>query len=193
MHPSPTAETLMIHTIQHRMCVTCVYLRGQASVGSFRSSKSPSLTNLCMHLFTRSLTTLRERTIRQMCPPWPRLPPRMAPRSTFFPSQRSLCPSPNNLADPVRDHRCCLQIGPAFHFAKLLFMFSCCPFLLHTFTPANTEMDRLYVKTVAPQSRLVLTVPTLTLTSVAFVPVIVSSEIKHICLLDSSQPGTQQV
>lgn len=128
MHPSPTAETLKIHTIQHRMCVTCVYLRGQTSVGSFRSSKSPSLTNLCMHLFTRSLTTLRERTIRQMCPPWPRLPPRMAPRSTFFPSQRSLCPSPNNLADPVRDHRCCLQIGPAFHFAKLLFMFSCCPF-----------------------------------------------------------------
>lgn len=175
------------------MCVTCVYLRGQASVGSLQRSKSPSLTNLRMHLCTRSLTTLRERSTRQMCPPWPRLPPRTAPRSTSCPSQRSPCPSPNNLADPVRNHRRRLQTGPLFILQTSFLCFPAVLSLLHTFTPANTETDQLYAKTVGQQSRSVLTLPPFTLTSMAFVPVIVSSEFKHICILDSSQTGTQQV
>lgn len=63
---------------------------------------SVSLTNLRMRLCTRSSTTRRERSTRRTCRPWPRPPPRTAQRSTSFPSQRSPCPSPNNLADPVR-------------------------------------------------------------------------------------------
>lgn len=70
-----------------------------------RRLSSASLTNLRMRLCTRSLTTLRERRTRQTCRPWPRPPPRTAQRSTSFPSQRSPCPSPNNLADPVRTRR----------------------------------------------------------------------------------------
>lgn len=57
-----------------------------------------------MFLCTRSLTTLRERSTRQISLPWPHLPPRMAQRSTSFPSRRSPCLSPNSLADPVRNY-----------------------------------------------------------------------------------------
>lgn len=97
--------------------------------------------NLCMHLCTRSLTTLRERSTRQMCPPWLRLPPRTAPMSTSSPSQRSPCPSPNNLADPVRNHRRCLQIGPASILQNPLFLFSPSSFLCCTpsHPPANPK------------------------------------------------------
>lgn len=140
--PPPPPRNLVTHTVQHRMCVTCVYLRGPALVGSFWRSKSPSVTNLRMHLCTRSLTTLRERSTRQMCPPWPRLHPRTVPRSTSFPSQRSPCPFPNNLADPVRHHRRHLQIGPAFILQISFLCFPAVLSLLHTFTPTNTEMDR---------------------------------------------------
>lgn len=60
------------------------------------------MTNCSMCPCTRSLKTLRERSTRQISPPWPRPPPRMVPKSTSFPSQRSPSLSPNSLADPVR-------------------------------------------------------------------------------------------
>lgn len=62
------------------------------------------MTNPSLCLCTRSLKTPRERSTRQISPPWPRLPLRMAPRSTSFPSLRSPCLSPSSLADPVRHY-----------------------------------------------------------------------------------------
>lgn len=62
------------------------------------------MTNPSMYLCARSLKTLRVRSTRQISPPWPLLPPRMARRFTSFPSLRSPCLSPNSLADPVRNY-----------------------------------------------------------------------------------------
>ena len=70
---------------------------------SGRMVESGWLIPACV-LYTRSLKTLRERSTRQISPPSPRHPPRMAPRSTSFPSPRSPCLSPSSLADLVRPH-----------------------------------------------------------------------------------------
>lgn len=102
-----------------------------------RGLSSASLTNLRMRLCTRSLTTPRERSTRRTCRPWLRPPPRTAQRSTSFPSQRSPCPSPNNLADPVRTRRRRLPLCETHFYVSPL-------------TPAKEDLDLLYVKAVGP-------------------------------------------
>lgn len=140
---------------------------------------SASLTNLRMRLCTRSLTTRRERSTRRTCRPWPRPPPRTAQRSTSFPSQRSPCPSPNNLADPVRTRRRRLPLCQTHFYVsppslpcptRHTWTWTCC---MKAVGPRHPDL-RLYIHA-----------------QMAFVIAIASPSFRHVC--DSCQPGTPPV
>lgn len=149
------------------MCVACVDL---LLLGGW--------TNLCLPLCTRSSTTLRERTTRQTCPPWPRPPPRTGPRSTSSPSQRCPCPSPNNLADPVRNHKLHLLL-----FCKKTIFFPIFPSSFLCRTPSHPQIPKNKGWTVCEHS------------SCVYVGVSPSSHLNSntFCVPDSSRAGRQQV
>lgn len=112
----PTVCPQSQHNAPHNIHDLCIWVDGCASCAWMPLQSDHCLplppvgqlwewmTNCSIRisLYPRSLKTQRERTTRQICPAWPRLPPRMVLRSTSYPSLRSHCLYPNSLEDPVR-------------------------------------------------------------------------------------------